>query len=148
MGFVEKIKIKTVNNRSQEEVDVIMLKEGTGISGSAFEGGDEKLQITLMESEARISAIPEKKDGFCISRFKENISTAGFDIKGLKEGDRLEIGSAVIEITIPGKKCYEECPVFKRQGNCGLWKSAAFAKTVRNGEIRVHDRIKKISQNV
>ena len=143
MGFVEKCTYKREMDGERLEVDALALTVQNGISGSWFEGGEALLQITLMEKEAQIRGMIHQADGFCIQRFKENILLSGVDLSSFIVGDQLEVGSAILEITIAGKKCYSECPVYVRSGPCGLDRHAAFAKVVQSGTVSVGDPAKK-----
>lgn len=143
MGNIEKCSLKSAVDGKRQEVQQLEVREIAGIKGSAFEGQEENLQVTLMEKEAQDHGKIHMADGFCITRFKENLLVSNLDLTGFQVGDRLETGSAVLEITVAGKKCYDNCPVFLRSGNCGLDKHAAFAKVAVSGMVHVGDTIKK-----
>lgn len=144
MGKIEKCSVKSANDGKRREVEQLELRVEKGILGSAFEGQEENLQVTLMEKEAQDRGKIHQAKGFCITRFKENLLVSGLDLTRLQVGDRLQAGETVLEITVAGKKCYDNCPVFIKEGNCGLDKHAAFAKVVGSGIVRKGDVIKKI----
>ena len=144
MGKVHKLQLKLTRGEKPLQVEELNLIVGEGIKGDAFSGDDENRQLTLMDYQARAKN-QDKADGFCLARFTENISLHDLDFSELEVGDKLVIGDAQLEITIAGKKCYPECPVYKRQGNCGLWEKSAFAKVTKSGWIKVGDQALKLS---
>lgn len=142
MGKVNKLQIKLKKGEKPFQVEEIVLIRDRGIKGDVFLGEDEKRQITIMESKARLDN-SDKSDGFCLMRFSENISVEDFDVSSLQAGDEIKVGCAELEVTFAGKKCYMECPVFKREGNCGLWEKAAFAKVLKGGIVKIGDELHK-----
>ncbi|HAE61241.1 MAG TPA: hypothetical protein DCG38_02740 [Eubacteriaceae bacterium] len=142
MGKVNKLQIKLKKGEKPFQVEEVVLIKGRGIKGDVFLGEDEKRQIAIMESKARLDN-SDKSDGFCLMRFSENISVEDFDVSSLRAGDEIKVGCAEIKVTFVGKKCYTECPVFKREGNCGLWKKAAFAKVLKGGIVKTGDELHK-----
>ena len=144
MSQIEKCSIKSAKDGKRQEVDQLELQVDKGIVGSAFEGQEENLQVTLMEQEAQDRGKIHQAKGFCITRFKENLLISNLDLTRLQVGDRLKTGESILEITVAGKKCYDNCPVFIKEGNCGLDKHAAFAKVVESGIVHKGDAIKKI----
>lgn len=141
MATVSGIKVKREKGKPGEEVGEVYLEEGMGISGDIFAGKGDR-QISIFEAEARASGAESRDDGFCITRFSENLSTRGLDVEDLKAEDKLALGDAVIEITQSGKECHSECPVFAREGNCGLAHKGAYAKVIKSGKIKIGDQIR------
>lgn len=148
MGRIEKCTIKDILDGKRRDVNVMELSVERGVLGSRYEGQESDLQISMMEKEARDRGMKDQPDGFCIRRFKENLSLSGIDLTRLVKGDRLQAGSAILEITIAGKKCYRECPVYRRTGPCGLDRHAAFAKVVKDGQVSPGDNAYKLELDV
>lgn len=148
MGRIEKCSMKDASDGKRRQVETLSLEVGKGVVGSAFEGQEEILQVTLMDKEAQEKGKAAQADGFCITRFKENLLLSGLDFTGFKPGDRLEVGEGILEITLAGKKCYPNCPVYKREGNCGLDQQAAFAKVVKSGCVSAGDEAKILDGDV
>lgn len=148
MGQIVKCSMKDASDGKRKDMEGLNLEVGKGIVGSAYEGQDETLQVTLMDQEAQDQGKIHQADGFCITRFKENLLLSGLDFPGFKPGDRLQVGQGILEVTLAGKKCYPNCPVFLREGNCGLDGQAAFAKVVENGFAAAGDEAKKLGEDV
>lgn len=145
MGFVEKCTYKSGTDGQRYQVEFLELSVEEGILGSRFEGDEKNLQVTLMEKEAQERGAIHQPDGFCIRRFKENLLLSGVDLTSVTVGDQLEVGTTILEITVAGKKCYPECPVYERSGPCGLDRHAAFAKVVQSGTVSLGAPAKKIT---
>ncbi|MBP1917608.1 MOSC domain-containing protein [Youngiibacter multivorans] len=142
MELVE-LRIKRVRGIPAEAADEAVLVEGFGIEGDVF-GGKAEREISLFDESSRLYRYEERKDGFCTVRFAENLLTRGIDYPSTSCGTRLAIGDAIIEITKSGKECHPECPVFKREGNCGMHLHGAYSKVIRGGTVHPGDQIKVI----
>ena len=82
---------------SRTPVQAVELIQGHGIEGDLKAGKHPKRQINLMTAETLEEL---GREGFQTApgQMGEQIIVSGFDVNGLQPGDRLEIGSAVIEI--------------------------------------------------
>lgn len=109
-----------------------------GIEGSMPPKTPER-QISLMDGEL----LPGIRNlgGHCTSRFEADIVTKGLDYSALCAGTRLKTGTAVIEITAVGKRCFDDCPIRQRGEQCPLPQSCAFGRIAEDGEISVGDEI-------
>ena len=70
-----------------------------GFEGCAHARRASKRQILLIDSEtlAEMDLLP--------GQVKENVLTTGLDVRGLQRGQRLRIGEALLEVTIPCTPC-------------------------------------------
>lgn len=109
-----------------------------GIEGSIPSKTPER-QISLMAGEL----LPEIRNmgGHCTLRFEADIETKGIDYSALSVGTRLKTGTAVVEITAVGKRCFDDCPIRQRGDRCPLPKNCAFGHIAEDGEISVGDKI-------
>jgi MOSC domain-containing protein YiiM len=82
--------------REQEEVEALRDK---GFRGCIHGRPGSKRQVLLMDTETL------DRLGVPVGAVKENISTRGLDFETLGRGQRLRIGGAVLEITIPCDPC-------------------------------------------
>lgn len=134
------IRIKRSRGIPAEGADEALLIEGYGIDGDVFAGKQDR-EISLFDEASRLYRYEDRKDGFCNLRFAENFLTRGVDYLSVPKGTRLGIGDAVIEITKSGKECHPECPVFAREGNCGMHTHGAYGKVVQGGKVQLGDNI-------
>lgn len=146
MELIE-VRIKRTRGIPAEAAEEAVLVEGFGIEGDVF-GGKEGREVSLFDEASRLYRHEERKDGFCTIRFAENLLTRGVDYMKTPSGTRLAIGDAIIEITTSGKECHPECPVFEREGNCGMHLHGAYGKVVRGGAIHPGYSIRILSDNV
>ncbi len=111
---------------------------GNGIEGSMPPKTPER-QISLMAGEL----LPDIRNfgGHCTSRFEADIETKGFNYSAISVGTRLKMGTAVIEITAVGKRCFDDCPIRQRGDRCPLPQHCAFGRIAEDGEISVDDEI-------
>ena len=70
-----------------------------GLDGCAHARRGSKRQVLLMDSEtlAEMDLHP--------GQVKENVLTQGLDVRGLTRGQRVRIGQALLEVTIPCAPC-------------------------------------------
>lgn len=89
---------------SRTPAEAIELVQGHGIQGDLKAGKNPKRQINIMTAEALAQL---GKEGFQTApgQMGEQLVVSGFDVNTLKSGDRLHIGTAVIEIGEPRKGC-------------------------------------------
>ena len=113
----------------------LRLVEGLGIEGDHHARPRSSRQVLLM-AEENCDAF-----GLAPGEVRENIVTRGIDLQALPAGTRLDIGSALLEIT---KDC-EPC-AFIDHLRPGLRermvrRRGMLARVLRGGEIRVGDAI-------
>jgi cyclic pyranopterin phosphate synthase len=116
------------------------LRADFGIVGDAHAGSGPR-QVSLLAGE-QIDQLREKAAHVAPGDFAENITTQGLDLRLLRVGSRVRIGTAVeLEITQLGKRCHGRCAIFERLGDCIMPREGAFARVVQAGLIQVGDRI-------
>jgi MOSC domain-containing protein YiiM len=110
-----------------------LLKEGHGIQGDAH-AGDWHRQVSLLADED-IQTMRGRGVELGFGDFAENITTRGVDLGSLPIGARLQLGSALLEITQIGKECHHGCAIFQAVGDCVMPRRGVFARVLRGGEI-------------
>jgi len=113
----------------------LTLVEGLGVEGDHHAKRGSSRQVLLM-AEENCDAF-----GLAPGEVRENIVTRGIDLQALPAGTRLDIGSALLEIT---KDC-EPC-AFIDSLRPGLQarmvgRRGMLSRVLRSGEIRVGDEI-------
>lgn len=114
----------------------LTLEEGRGILGDCHgDGGQRQISLLTVTEKNWMECRTEK--GFCFHKYKENLLLDGVCLKNFHAGDRLCIGTAVLEITDDAKSCHRElCELVKTQENCILAGSRSFAAVKKGGRIR------------
>lgn len=132
---------------------VVFIKE-KGIEGDAHSGLLEKRQVSLLAFEEiekasatacgkftdRPDRIGPNPVALVPGDFAENITTCGIALHELPLGTKLEIGSALLEISQIGKECHASCEIRTLIGDCAMPRKGIFARVVRGGEATNADR--------
>jgi MOSC domain-containing protein YiiM len=118
-------------------VGFLELVAGMGAAGDAHAGaGNRQLSLLAVEDiEAARAAGIEAAPG----DFAENVTTRGVDLPSLPLGARLEIGSAVLEISQIGKDCHEGCAIRRATGECIMPRRGVFARVLVGGRVGLED---------
>lgn len=123
-------------------VEKIHLLPNHGIVGDAHAGNWHR-QVSLLAQE---SVDTMQKSGIKIQLkpgdFAENILTEGIDLKSLPVGTRLQIGTAVCEVTQIGKECHKDCAIRQQVGDCVMPREGIFVKVLTEGDVCPGDILK------
>lgn len=121
-----------------ESLENCQLIEGLGMEGDKYAKGGER-QLTLIGSRGKMW-MNEQKGGFCFRKCKENLCIEG-SLKNLRKGDKIQIGQAILEITIDEKDCYPELCSLHHQGEqdiiCLLREELRYAKVISSGQVAI-----------
>jgi MOSC domain-containing protein YiiM len=118
--------------RGADEIEAVANR---GLAGCAHAQPGGLRQVLLMDVETLEAMRLHPGD------VKENISTRGLDVRGLRPGQRLRIGEALVEITVPCEPCkrMEEIRAglkMELRGRRGM-----LCRVIESGRIRVRDPI-------
>jgi len=139
-GQIIAVSISKEKGVKKNNVRLATLKEDFGIIGDAH-AGTKNRQVSLLAIES-IKKMREKGLQVGPGDFAENITTEGFDLLGLKLGDRFRIGKDVrLQISQIGKVCHSRCHIYYQAGDCVMPKEGIFASVVKGGRIKVGDSI-------
>lgn len=140
MGEIISINISTQKGQKKHQIDSAILKENHGITGDAH-AGDWNRQVSLLAVES-VDKMRGKGVELHPGDFAENLTIEGVDLKNLKIGQRLKIGTEVIlEITQIGKECHSDCAIKQQVGDCVMPREGVFARVIKGGEIKTGDEI-------
>ena len=143
-GRIKAISVSKERGTQKTNIPRAELKADFGIIGDAH-SGDWHRQVSLLELES-IHEMVAKGAKVAPGNFAENITTEGIDLRALKVGSKLKLGSDVeLEITQTGKKCHSRCEIFKQIGDCIMPREGVFARVVNSGSINVGDHIEVIA---
>lgn len=136
-------------------VGSVLLAEGKGVAGDAHAGLVEDRQVSLLALEEIEAANEVLRSGgpagsaSCARMpggalkpgdFAENVTTRGIRLHELPIGARIELGSALLEVSKIGKECHASCEIKRLVGDCVMPRRGIFARVLRGGEARVADR--------
>ncbi len=114
-------------------IEKASLKIDHGIVGDAHAGTWHR-QISLLANED-IESMRGNGIDLEYGDFAENITTEGIVLHELPIGTRLNIDSAILEITQIGKECHHGCAIYTAVGDCVMPRRGIFAKVIEQGEI-------------
>ena len=66
--------------------------------------------------------------------FAENILCEGITLCALPVGTKLQIGTALCEVTQIGKECHADCAIRKQAGDCVMPREGIFAIVLKAGD--------------
>lgn len=140
MGKILSINISTRKGEKKTGVQSAVLKENHGIVGDAH-AGDWHRQVSLLAQES-VDQMLGKGVDLHPGDFAENLTVEGIDLKNIKMGQRLSIGTDIIlEITQIGKECHNDCAIKQQVGDCVMPREGVFARVVKGGSIKTGDQI-------
>lgn len=144
MARVVSVNISEEKGTPKHPVESVTLKLRHGIVGDAH-AGDWHRQVSMLAEESvdkLRDLLPQLKAG----AFAENINTVGIDLKSLPVGTRLQIGTAVAEVTQIGKECHNDCAIKKATGTCVMPTEGIFAAVLQEGTVRAGDPVEIIEE--
>ena len=111
-----------------------------GLDGCAHARRGSKRQVLLMDTETLTEM--DLHPG----QVKENILTQGLDVRGLARGQRLRIGQALLEVTIPCTPCNMFEAIRPGLEAAMRGKRGMLCRVIEDGLIRQGDPIEVIHQ--
>jgi MOSC domain-containing protein YiiM len=118
--------------RAVEEIEAV---ENRGFAGCAHAQPGGLRQVLVMDVETLNALQLHPGD------IKENITTRGLDVRGLRPGQRLRIGEALVEITVPCEPCKRMEDIRAGLKNELRGRRGMLCRVVEGGRIRVGDAI-------
>lgn len=135
---VSSLNVSSEKGVRKTPVDKVSLRAAWGIEGDAHAGAWHR-QVSLLadeDVETMRAVLPTLKAG----DFAENITTVGVAVADLPVGTRLELGTAVLEVTQIGKECHGGCEIRALVGDCVMPRRGIFARVIEGGEVSRGDR--------
>lgn len=118
--------------RAVEEIEAV---ENRGLAGCAHAQPGGVRQVLLMDVETLETMRLRPGD------IKENITTRGLEVRGLRPGQRLRIGAATVEITVPCEPCNRMEDIRAGLKNELRGRRGMLCRVVEGGRIRAGDPI-------
>lgn len=137
MGKLTAICISEKRGTVKKAVDSAEIIADFGIKNDAHAGKWHR-QISMLSRED-IDDFNQKGGNVSDGEFGENLIISGLDFSLLKPGIKIQVGSAVLEITQIGKECHNDCEIKKRVGMCIMPLKGVFARVLTGGIIKPGD---------
>ncbi len=139
MGKLIAICISEKRGTRKIPADQAVLRPDFGIEGDAHAGNWHR-QVSLLGIE-KIEDFRKKGAEVDFGAFGENLIVEGLDLRTLPVGSRLQIGSALLEMTQIGKECHTHCAIYHQTGDCIMPREGVFAAVLEGGTIRPGDPV-------
>lgn len=101
MAHVSNIFVAVEHRKPMKAVDQATAVANWGLEGCIHARQGSKRQVLVVDTETLVEF------GLEPGIVRENITTAGLNVGGLKLGQRLAIGDALLEVTIACEPCYQ-----------------------------------------
>ena len=145
-GTVLSVNISEKKGTKKKNIGACRLVKDWGVAEDAHAGKWHR-QVSLL-SQKSIDKIREKGLAVSYGDFAENLSIEGIDVYLLPVGTQLAIGDQVIlRISQVGKECHERCNIFYQVGDCVMPREGVFAEVIAEGEVKVGDTIKVMTES-
>lgn len=108
---------------------------GKGLKSCAHGRPGSKRQVLLMDIETMEAM--DIRPGLV----KENVTTRGLDVKSLRPGQRLRVGEALLEVTLPCEPCARMDDIRPGLQEELRGRRGMLCQVVKGGVIRCGDRI-------
>ena len=122
------------------ESGAIELVADFGVADDAH-AGDWHRQVSFLAEES-IQVARDHGLDVSYGDFAENITTSGINIKGMPLGTRLQVGTAIVEVSQIGKICHTRCAIYYLAGDCIFPREGIFGWVVEPGVVRVGDEVR------
>ncbi|MDR1608262.1 MAG: MOSC domain-containing protein [Deltaproteobacteria bacterium] len=142
-GKIVAVCLSEAKGTPKKAIDCGSLVENHGLKDDAHAGSWHR-QISLL-SWQKVLEFNQKGGQVDHGDFGENLLVDGIDLRLLPVGTRLEVGSALLEVTQIGKECHSHCQIYHRVGDCVMPREGIFAKVLAGGSIKAGDSIRAIS---
>ena len=139
MGKLIAICISEKRGTRKIPADQAVLCPDFGIEGDAHAGNWHR-QVSLLGIE-KIEDFRKRGAEVDFGAFGENLIVEGLDLRTLPVGSRLQIGSALLEMTQIGKECHTHCAIYHQTGDCIMPREGVFAAVLEGGTIRPGDPV-------
>lgn len=117
-----------------------------GISGDHHAGTKPQRQISLFAAET-LHEIQAAGIEILAEELSTNLLTEGIKLDALPAGTRLQIGSAVIEISEARKPCGALTKIDKRLPKATYLRCGQFARVILGGQIHTGETIELLTEN-
>ena len=135
MGEVLRLFVALVHRQPMREMEEVVAVADRGFEGCVHGRPGSRRQVLLMDLETL------EELGIPAGAVKENITTWGLEMRALRPGQRLRVGEALFEVTVPCEPCRrmdETRPGLQQElrGRRGM-----LCRVLHGGRIRRGDRI-------
>jgi MOSC domain-containing protein YiiM len=142
MAQVSNVFVAVERRKAMKPVDQAQAVADRGLQGCVHGRAGSKRQVLLVDIETL------NEFGLLPGMIRENITTAGLNMAELRPGQRLCVGEAVLEVTLPCEPCYRMDEI-----RTGLQKElenrrGMLCRVIEGGRISRGDAIEILSRSL
>ena len=139
-AVIRAVCISEKKGQQKHPVPEIQLIPELGIPDDAHAGNWHR-QISLLGTDS-VAQVQAKIDiQLKPGAFAENILCEGICLYRLSVGTRLQVGTAVCQVTQIGKECHTDCAIRQQAGDCVMPREGVFAVVLEPGIAKAGDVI-------
>lgn len=135
MAYVSDLFIASKHRKPMMSVDEATAITDRGFAGCIHARPGGKRQVLLLDRETLVQL------NLAPGILRENITTVGVNTGALGQGQRITIGEALLEVTIPCEPCYRMEEIRMGLQEALKDKRGALCRVVRGGRISRGDKI-------
>ena len=139
MGEVARLFVAVVHRHPMHEVEDVVAVADRGFAGCIHGRPGNRRQVLLMDLETLEDL------GVPPGAVKENITTRGLKVRELRGGQRLRVGEALFEVTVPCEPCYRMDEIRQGLQNELRGRRGMLCRVVEAGWIRRGDVIEVLN---
>lgn len=139
MGKVDAVCISEKKGTQKINIEKAEFIKNHGIKNDAHAGNWHR-QISLL-SKDKIDAFRAKGIDIPYGAFGENLVVEDIDFAKLPIGTKFQCSEVVLELTQIGKKCHNDCEIFRKVGDCIMPREGVFARVLHGGVIEIGDNL-------
>lgn len=139
MGEVARLFVAVVHRQPMQEVEDVVAVADRGFAGCIHGRPGNRRQVLLMDLETLEDL------GVPPGAVKENITTRGLKVRDLRGGQRLRVGEALFEVTVPCEPCYRMDEIRQGLQNELRGRRGMLCRVVEAGRIRRGDLIEVLN---
>jgi MOSC domain-containing protein YiiM len=139
MAEVARLFIAVVHRQAMREMEDVSAVADRGFAGCIHGRPGSRRQVLLMDLETL------EELGIPPGGVKENITTRGVNVRDLKGGQRLRVGEALFEVTVPCEPCYRMDEIRQGLQDELRGRRGMLCRVIEAGRIRRGDAIKVLN---
>lgn len=138
MGKVAHLFVAVVHRQPMREMEEVLAVVERGLAGCAHGRPRSRRQVLLMDLETL------EQMGIPAGAVKENVTTRGLAVQGLKGGQRVRVGEALLQVAAPCEPCWRMDEIRQGLQQELRGRRGVLCRVIEGGRIRRGDRIETL----
>jgi MOSC domain-containing protein YiiM len=138
VGEVAHLFVAVVHRQPMREMEEVLAVVERGLAGCVHGRPRSGRQVLLMDLETL------EQMGIPAGAVKENLTTRGLAVQGLKGGQRLRVGEALLQAAAPCEPCWRMDEIRQGLQHELRGRRGVLCRVIEGGRIRRGDRIETL----